>query len=180
MVSNMASLSVLMVLAAIGSLATATYFDTPLATAALIGAMLGLIIRAIPLNLAWDQTQFGRLLRWLGYYSLLAVGVYAAHYYRLGVSAGEPNVVRAEDAVYLSVATWTTTGVSDLTVPRNVRWLVSVQSLNGIITIAVTISMLWLWCEERLALARKYVKSLDKLGKRRPEDKNRLSNTNDA
>jgi len=181
MVSSMAMLSMYLFVAAIASIVTSAFLDWPVATAVLVASMLGLFVRAIPLNLAWDKTQFGRLLRWLAYYSLLAIAVYAAHYYRLGVSAGQPNVIRAEDAVYLSVATWTTTGASDLTIPRHARWLVSVQSMNGLVAIAVAISMIWLWCEERLTVARRYVDALDNLKKPRDVTHDgRKSDTSDA
>jgi hypothetical protein len=82
---------------------------------------------------------------------------------------GDPPTSRVADALYLSIANWTTLGAGDLLPPKRLRLAAALEALTGTVSIALAISLIWLWCEETLSRSRKYVSHLDELGKLMPK-----------
>lgn len=164
MVVSMAMLQMYLLL--IGSVTLLTvYLDWPLASAALLLLMLILFVKGIPLNLAWNESSFGRLLRSFIYYWGFAIVIYAIHYFRGGLSADDPLLSRVSDAFYLSISNWTTLGAGDLLPPKRLRLIGSLEALTGTLSMALVISLIWLWCEETLVKGRRYVSDIKEAAK---------------
>jgi len=122
----------------------------PFALVCLVIALV-LLIRNIPLLLNLSRAYFNLLLGLQCAHALITILTCALYYKSRGLIDSRGNAVtNITDSVYYSINTWTTIGVSDLVVQPSQRLLTSLESLVGVISIALFTAMLWLWCTENM------------------------------
>jgi len=114
-------------------------------------ALLYLIVRAIPIQLAWNRKFFKNLIwMWLttiGY----SIFIYGYLFYKSGlIKDGKYIQVSLTDAIYFSVTTWTTLGYGDLTAPEEMRLITSIEAMNGYLAMGIFIVLLGTWIDESI------------------------------
>lgn len=109
-----------------------------------------LLLLMIPLFLNLSRSYFTMLLIYLVCHVVGTILYYALQYRASGIMEGSAKTTSFQDAVYFSVSTWATLGPSDLVLVEGMRLVASLESLTGMVTFAIAVALLWLWCSENL------------------------------
>lgn len=128
------------------------YYDVwvPLTVICLIVG-LSILMLVIPAMLNLSRSYFVGIWTLVLVYILSTILAFAFHYQSSGLVGPSGQVVPdLLDAVYFSTTTFTTLGYGDFRPTPDTRLVTSFEALMGMVTIALTIAMLWLWCEENL------------------------------
>lgn len=79
---------------------------------------------------------------------------FALHYRAIGIIGPEGAISREfRDALYFSVTTFTTLGYGDFRALPAQRLNTSIEAIFGLLTVALTSSLIWLWCQENMVPA---------------------------
>ena len=140
--------AVAMLLTVVGS-----YFDWwVLFTAFFLAVGFFSILWIIPLMLNLSRSFFSFIASLLLIHVAVTITAFALHHKSAGLigRSGHPLEPSFWDALYFSVTTFTTLGYGDLQPMPEMRLATSVEALAGMISVALSASMIWLWCQENL------------------------------
>lgn len=102
-----------------------------------------------PLGLSWESSAYKWLIPLHLIHQVLTVLIYAGHYVASGLNSAGGLVSREfGDALYFSLATWSTLGAADLTVREDIRSLPPLEALTCIFFLPVFTSVLWKMLED--------------------------------
>ena len=128
------------------------YFDwwVPFTVLFLAGGFL-IMVQLIPLMLNMSRDSFVLVASNFFVYVSVTIIAFALHHKSAGLieRSGliEPSFW---DALYFSVTTFTTLGYGDLQPIPGMRLATSIEALAGMISMALFVSIIWLWCQENL------------------------------
>lgn len=125
--------------------------------------MLFLIVTAIPLFLNWSRNMYGTLLWGMVIFIVFSLAIYTSTYMITGVNYNGVKEYNIWSSVYFSLNTFTTLGYGDFSPIKHFRLIASSQAFIGIMTVPILISIIWLYCSERLH--RPVVADEDNIGK---------------
>ncbi len=112
---------------------------------------LALIVMLIPLFMNLSRSYFSFLYGYLLIHVLMTVLTCALYYRDAGIIDMDGKMIRGFwDCFYFSLNTWSTLGVSDFRVHPALRLFSSCEALIGLISFALAIALLWLWCTENM------------------------------
>lgn len=136
----------------------------PFVIALLLFLLLFFVIKAIPLQLAWNRSNFKNLI-WMCITTILfSIVIYGYLYFKSGlIKNGVLSTISPLEALYFSVTTWTTVGYGDLTAPENLHLLTSFEAMNGYFAMGIFISLVVIWINEAISALderMKWIKSL--------------------
>ena len=87
---------------------------------------------------------------WNFYIHFFSIAIYAATYWITGVNYNGVKENNMFSAICFSFNTFTTLGYGDFSPIKYFRLIASSQAFTGIITVPILISIVWLYCSERL------------------------------
>lgn len=149
-----------------------SYFLWSVPVAVGLYLLLIIVVRAIPVQLAWHRSNFSRLILMCITTIIYSIFVYGFLYFQSGlVSDGELRSVSLEEAIYFSATTWTTLGYGDLTASPELYILTSLEAVNGYFGMAVMVALMVLWINEGLNALDQRMERLRTLP---PEDKQKI------
>ena len=128
------------------------YFDwwVSLTVFFLAGGFL-VMVQLIPLMLSMSRAAFVLVASNFFVYVLAAIIAFALHHKAAGlIGRSGPVEPSFWDALYFSVTTFTTLGYGDLQPIPAMRLATSIEALAGMLSMALFVSMIWLWCQENL------------------------------
>ena len=104
---------------------------------------------AIPLNLNLDRHLFPHILICHLIHQLATVLIYAG-YFAMGGLRDTGGIVSESfsDALYFSLATWTTLGAGDLMPSTALRLLVTIEALTAVLFLPVFAALFWMFLQE--------------------------------
>lgn len=114
------------------------WLSWPLASVLLLFISFAVLSALGPIALNWTRNAYKVLIPLHLAHQLFTVLIYAGHYASAGlnVTTGGRSHSYA-DAFYFSLATWSTLGASDLTVPRDIRLLPPLEAFTCILFLPV-------------------------------------------
>jgi len=113
--------------------------------------MMAILVWAIPLNMNWSRNLYSHLLKRILAFLLLSIFVYAIEFWKIGINEKNGNTIYSFiNSVYFSLTTWTTLGYSDFYPVPEGRLLAAIEAITGLLSIPLTASMIWLYCEQRM------------------------------
>ena len=123
-----------------------------LLTALCLATGFFILIGLIPLALNLSRSFFVQIIVCFLIHILVTLVAFAFHHYSAGLMIGpkEHVYVFFLDAFYFSVTTFTTLGYGDFQPTPEMRLATSLEALDGMASVAFTISIIFLWCEENL------------------------------
>jgi Ion channel len=122
----------------------------PISLLLLIGSLI-LLMQNIPLLFNLSRDYWRLVIGQQSLHAVITVGVFAGYYRSAGlIDVRGIEVKDLASALYYSINTWTTLGVSDLTVHASQHLLTSAESLFGVVSIALYTALLWLWCTDNM------------------------------
>ena len=128
------------------------YFDwwVPFTVLFLAGGFF-IIIQLIPVMLNLSRTYFVFVASNFFVHVSVTIIAFALHHKSAGL-IGRLGPVEPSfgDALYFSVTTFTTLGYGDLQPIPAMRLATSIEALAGMISMALFVAMIWLWCQENL------------------------------
>jgi hypothetical protein len=125
------------------------WISWPHASALLLLASFLVLTFLVPLGLSWTSSAYKWLIPLHLVHQALTVLIYAGHYMTAGLNSAGGAVSKSfGDALYFSLATWSTLGAVDLTVGANIRSLPPLEALTCIFFLPVFTSVLWKMLEE--------------------------------
>jgi len=114
-------------------------------------ASLVIIVSLIPLFMNLSREFFKWIFVFLLVHVFMTVLTCSLYYRRDGILDEHGTTVTAlKDCFYFSLNTWTTVGAADLRVQPSLRLFSSCEALIGLVTFAIIIAMVWLWCTENM------------------------------
>ena len=128
------------------------YFDwwVPFTVLFLAGGFF-IMLQLIPFMLSMSRASFVLVASNFFVYVLMAIIAFALHHKSAGlIGRSGPVEPSFWDALYFSVTTFTTLGYGDLQPIPAMRLATSIEALAGMISMALFVSMIWLWCQENL------------------------------
>ena len=128
------------------------YFDWwVLFTVLFLAGGFFIIIQLIPVMLNLSRTYFVFVASNFFVHVSVTIIAFALHHKSAGL-IGRLGPVEPSfgDALYFSVTTFTTLGYGDLQPIPAMRLATSIEALAGMISMALFVSMIWLWCQENL------------------------------
>ena len=110
-----------------------------------------IIIQLIPTLLNLSRSYFKWLVWLILIQILVTIYAFALHHMSAGL-IGPSGLVAPTftDALYFSVTTFTTLGYGDLQPIPEMRLATSVEAFAGMISVAIAVAVIWLWCQENL------------------------------
>ena len=133
-----------------GAVGLAVLSWPPMIGAIMLIVAFALLLGMIPLFMNLSRSYFVLMLIYLAAQISGTLFSYAIHFAKAGLMIGESVSHSFSDALYFSVTTWTTLGYGDFAPVPAMRAAASMEALTGVISIAVTAALLWLWCAENL------------------------------
>ena len=120
-------------------------------TAIFLAVGFTIILWFIPIFLNLSRSFYA----WIAFELLIHISVtiiaFALHHKSAGLigSSGllEPRFV---DALYFSATTFTTLGYGDYQPIPEMRLATSIEAIAGMISVAIAVTVIWLWCEENM------------------------------
>ena len=121
----------------------------PYVSALLLFASFAVITFLVPLGLSWKSSAYKWLIPLHLIHQVFTLLIYAGHYVESGLnSAGGLVSKEFGDALYFSLATWSTLGAADLAVRADIRSLPPLEALTCIFFLPVFTSILWKMLED--------------------------------
>ncbi len=115
-----------------------------------------IMVQLIPLLLSMSRASFVLVASNFFFYVLVVIITFALHHKSAGLIERSEFVEPSFwDALYFSVTTFTTLGYGDLQPIPAMRLATSIEALAGMISMALFVSMIWLWCQENLVSKEK-------------------------
>ena len=110
-----------------------------------------IIIQLIPVMLNLSRAYFVFVASNFFVHVSVTIIAFALHHKSAGL-IGRSGLVEPSfwDALYFSVTTFTTLGYGDLQPIPAMRLATSIEALAGMVSMALFVSMIWLWCQENL------------------------------
>ena len=110
-----------------------------------------IIIQLIPTMLNLSRSYFKGIVSLILIQILVTIIAFALHHMSAGLMGPDgPSVPTFTDALYFSVTTFTTLGYGDLQPIPEMRLATSVEAFAGMISVAIAVAIIWLWCQEHL------------------------------
>lgn len=110
-----------------------------------------IIIQLVPLTLNLSRSYYTAVVIVTIVQLAVTILTFTFHYQAFGLlresKAFTPTFT---EALYFSVTTFTTLGYGDLQPLPAARLVTSVEALAGMISVAITAAIIWLWCQENL------------------------------
>jgi len=124
--------------------------------------MLYLIISIVPLILSWHgKVSYRDLIIKNIIYILFTVLIYSILYMQNGLIVnGTLLDVDLMTALYFSGTTWTTVGYGDISAPKNIRLLTSIEAINSYFSMAIFMSLIVLWLNDARESSQQYMEWL--------------------
>lgn len=120
-------------------------------TACFLAVGVIIVIRLIPTMLNLSRDYFKTVASDFIIYIVVTIIAFALHHKSAGLVEPSGKVATTFiDALYFSVTTFTTLGYGDLRPIPEMRLATSIEAFLGMISFALAMSMLWLWCQENL------------------------------
>lgn len=117
----------------------------------LLLAALAIVVLLIPLFMNLSRSFFPLLFCYLLVHILMTVFTGALFFRSTGIIDQAGAIDRHfGNCFYLSLNTWTTLGASDFRVHPTLRLFSSCEALIGLVSFAIAVAMLWLWCTENM------------------------------
>ena len=110
-----------------------------------------IIIQLIPTMLNLSRS-YHKVIAWLMLIQIfVTIIAFALHHMSAGlIGPSGTSAPTFADALYFSVTTFTTLGYGDLKPIPEMRLATSVEAFAGMISVAIAVAIIWLWCEEDL------------------------------
>ena len=148
---HVAEMSIVFFIAMLLSLTSGYYNWWILYTVIFFAVGLIIIIRLIPTMLNLSRSYFTFIASLYLFQILVTIITFALHHKAAGLIGPEGRFDPGyRDALYFSVTTFTTLGYGDLQPLPEMRLATSVEALTGMISVALAIPIIWLWCKENL------------------------------
>ena len=110
-----------------------------------------LIIRLVPPMLNLSRSFFKGIVSLILIHIAVTIIAFAFHHKSAGLMEPAGLLVPSfRDALYFSVTTFTTLGYGDLQPLPEMRLATSIEAFAGMISVALGVAMIFLWCEEDL------------------------------
>ena len=110
-----------------------------------------IIIQLIPVMLSLSRAYFVFVASNFLIHVSVTIITFALHHKSAGlIGRSGPVEPSFRDALYFSVTTFTTLGYGDLQPIPAMRLATSIEALAGMVSMALFVSMIWLWCQENL------------------------------
>lgn len=123
----------------------------PFIAVLLILASLVIIVGLIPLFMNLSRSYFAFLFCFLLVHVLMTVTTGALYFRHAGIVDQIGLIDRSfENCFYFSLNTWTTLGSFDFRVHPTLRLFSSCEALIGLVTFAIAVAVVWLWCTENM------------------------------
>ena len=123
--------------------------DWPHVSALLLLASFSVLSLLGPIGLSWTSTAYKWLIPLHLAHQLFAVLIYAGHYMNAGlITEAGTRSHDYLDALYFSLATWSTLGTSDFTAEPNIRFLPPLEALTCILFLPVFAAVFWKMLED--------------------------------
>jgi len=131
------------------SAAICIWLRWPHVSALLLFTSFAVLTFLVPLGLSWTSSAYKWLIPLHLAHQAFTVLIYAGHYAASGLnSSGRLVSKEFGDALYFSLATWSTLGATDLTVKVDIRSLPPLEALTCIFFLPVFTSILWKMLED--------------------------------
>jgi len=131
------------------SAAICIWLRWPHVSALLILTSFAVLTFLVPLGLSWKSSAYKLLIPLHLIHQVFTVLIYAGHYAVSGLNSSGSLVSKEfGDALYFSLATWSTLGAADLTVRVDIRSLPPLEALTCIFFLPVFTSVLWKMLED--------------------------------
>ncbi|WP_409439112.1 ion channel [Psychromonas sp. GE-S-Ul-11] len=126
-----------------------------------------LTVRMMPVNIAWFNGSYDKLLFQCIINIVFSILMYSILYFKSGLIVnGQYQSVDFATALYFSGTTWTTVGYGDISAPVELRLLTTIEALNGYLSMAILIALIGLWLNDSLASARNYTNLISSSSKK--------------
>lgn len=127
------------------------FFGLAYVAGVLLLFMLYLVVVRVPLALNWSRNLYSTVLVRAFSYGFVVAGIYAVSFYSTGgVTTSSGDVAGFMDCLYFSLTTFTSLGYGDLTPQGSLKLLSSLEAMNGLLTLPIVASIMWLYCKEKL------------------------------
>jgi len=138
--------------------------------------MLYSIISVAPSLLAWHgETSYGKLILKNIIYVFFAILVYAIFYLKSGLIINdELTKIDFSTAIYFSGTTWTTVGYGDISAPKNIRLVTTIEAINSYFAMAILMALIVLWLNDARESSKQYTDWLGSATKKDVEEKTEL------
>ena len=125
-----------------------------------------------PFTLSWTRRRYTHLIAAHLGHQTVTVLVYAAHYSMTGLTVPTSGTISQTywDAVYVSLAMWTTLGTNDYVVPKDLQLLTALEALTAVLFLPIFAANVWQMLHESTAPPEDAY--LDR--KQRERDKNKI------
>ena len=124
--------------------------------------MLYLIVSIVPLILAWHgEISYKNLILKNIIYIVFTIIVYSILYVKSGlIIDGKLSNIDFSTAIYFSGTTWTTVGYGDISAPKDIRLLTTLEAINSYFAMAIFMSLIVLWLNDARESSQEYTKWL--------------------
>ena len=148
------------------------WFGWPYVSAIALLAGFATLSMLGPFTLSWTRRSFTHLIAAHLGHQALAVLVYAAHYSMAGLTVPTSGAITRSfwDAVYVSLAMWTTLGTNDYAVPKYLQLLTAIEALTAVLFVPIFAANVWQMLHESTAPPEEAY--LDR--KQRERDRNKI------
>jgi len=138
--------------------------------------MLYSIISVAPSLLAWHgKISYGKLILKNIIYVFFAILVYSIFYFKSGlIINGELTKVDLSTAIYFSGTTWTTVGYGDISAPKDIRLITTVEAINSYFAMAILMALIVLWLNDARESSKQYTDWLKSATKKDVEETTEL------
>ena len=108
-------------------------------------------LRLIPMMLNLSRSYYRWIVLFLLMHTLVTIVTFALHHMSVGIiDTNGLSELSFWDAIYFSVTTFTTLGYGDFQPLPEMRLATSAEALIGMVSVALAVAIIWLWCQENL------------------------------
>ncbi|WP_375724250.1 ion channel [Arcobacter sp. KX21116] len=125
----------------------------------LLFIMLYILTILTPLHLSWEKEMpYGSIVRSFVIYIFFAILIYAIMYFKSGlIINGKLIDVDFLTSIYFSGTTWTTVGYGDISAPKNIRILTTIEAINSYFAMAILVSIIVSWFNDVRSASKEYL-----------------------